>query len=546
MRHVVRHAACKVACNVACTLACIVACIVATLLAALATTSAACAHASLLRSDPADRAVLAQPPTELQLTFNEAVSPLVLRLVRPTGEINDVQAGTGSNGSVIVVPITGGLAQGTHLLSWRVMSADGHPVGGALTFSVAQPSAAPLSAVSAELPLLGAIWLARLLLYVGCLFGVGGACYLAWVAGAPPSTAMRRFCLAALMCGLAAAFISMGLQGVDALGQSLTSLANPAAWRAGLSSSYGLTLCVVTVALVVGSAALSRNRTRGRWFSACALLLLGTALACSGHAATAAPQYLTRPAVFIHAVCVTVWLGALVPLAAGLRMNRAEGELSRFSRLIPWPVLALVLSGAALIVVQVPTINALWTTSYGLILSAKVLALAFLFALAALNRRLTPRVIGGDKRAQERVGKSIRAELVLSLVILALVASWRFTPPPRSLLAAQAQPVRVHIHAERAMADLQIEASADGTRTFTFNVLDGKFEPLAAKEVSLVLAKPKAGLEPLRLPAVHVEEAVWRVRDVRLPQAGRWRLGVEILVNDFEKISIEDEVELPR
>jgi copper transport protein len=40
-----------------------------------------------------------------------------------------------------------------------------------------------------------------------------------------------------------------------------------------------------------------------------ALLGVGFALALSGHASNAAPQWLTRPSVFVHVVCVTFWVG---------------------------------------------------------------------------------------------------------------------------------------------------------------------------------------------------------------------------------------------
>jgi len=33
---------------------------------------------------------------------------------------------------------------------------------------------------------------------------------------------------------------------------------------------------------------------------------------------------------------------------------------------------------------------------------------------------------------------------------------------------------------------------------------------------------------------------------VALPAIGRWQVRVEILVNDFEKVSIEDEIDMPR
>ena len=54
-----------------------------------------CAHAALLSSDPADGAVLVTAPSAITLTFNEPVSPLVLRLVGAGGhalELSDVKA----------------------------------------------------------------------------------------------------------------------------------------------------------------------------------------------------------------------------------------------------------------------------------------------------------------------------------------------------------------------------------------------------------------------------------------------------------------------
>jgi copper transport protein len=98
------------------------------------------AHASLIRSEQSDRAVVPQQPATLKLTFNEPVSPVVLRLIGPTGEtiaLKDILMA----GDALVATLPSILPQGTYLVSWRVISLDGHPVGGALTFSVGAPSA---------------------------------------------------------------------------------------------------------------------------------------------------------------------------------------------------------------------------------------------------------------------------------------------------------------------------------------------------------------------------------------------------------------------
>jgi copper transport protein len=270
---------------------------------------------------------------------------------------------------------------------------------------------------------------------------------------------------------------------------------------------------------------------------------VGVALAASGHAATTGPELVTRPAVFLHGISVAIWVGALLPLAAALHAGGGGPELARFSKAIPLPLAALIASGLLLAVIQVRQVDALWTTSYGLILSGKLVAVGALLALAATNRWLTPRATAGDASVAGRLARSIRAEVVVVVVILGLVASWRFTPPPRSLLAAAAQPVHVHIHADKAMADLQIAALGADGRQITISLLDGEFRSLAAKEVLLVLSKPEAGIEPLRLAAMPVD-ATWRIDGVRLPSAGRWHARVEILVNDFEKIAVEDDIDL--
>jgi len=174
-------------------------------------------------------------------------------------------------------------------------------------------------------------------------------------------------------------------------------------------------------------------------------------------------------------------------------------------------------------------------------------AVLVLIALAAVNRyALTPRIVARDGIAARRLVRSISVEILLVVVVLGLVATWRFTPPPRSLLAAAEAPVHIHIHSDKAMADLTVESAGVAGRRIAVTVLDGQFAPLPAKEVTLLLAKPEAGIEPLRMPATQVEGARWRIDHVQLPALGSWHVRVEILVSDFEKITLEDKIGFSR
>ena len=94
------------------------------------------------------------------------------------------------------------------------------------------------------------------------------------------------------------------------------------------------------------------------------------------------------------------------------------------------------------------------------------------------------------------------------------------------------------------MADVRFEPARAGSRTVTVAVWDGSFAPLPAKEVTLVLVRPDAGIEPLRAAATYVADSSWRIEGLTIPMAGRWRVRVEILIDDFEKLSIDDDVDL--
>ena len=518
------------------------------LLVLLALAQAAWGHASLVGSEPADRAVVAQPPPVVTLVFNEPVSPLALRLVGPDGRPSDLRAATAVDRSLTITMPTG-LVRGTHLLSWRVISADGHPVGGALTFSVIEPSAEPpmLPQPDPDRPLQGAIWLGKLMLYVGLTFGVGGAFYAAWIARGPlPGKALTCVILA-LECGLAAAVISVGLQGADAQGLPLSEIRRTALWATGIATSFGATACLAAGAFVLALWALYA-RSHTRVLASLALAAAGAALAASGHAASAAPQLLMRPALFLHGVSVMFWVGALLPLLLALGAKDARvAELMRFSRAIPLAVAVLVVSGIGLAVVQLGALDALWTTSYGLVLTGKLCAVLVLLALGGLNRyALTPHVVAGDPNAATRLVTSIKLEIAIVAVVLGLVAMWRFTPPPRAALAVAASPVQVHLHAAAAMADLRFEPVSAGTRTVVIALWNGNFAPLAAKAVTLVLSRPDAAIEPLHMQAAHVGETTWRIESLAVPLRGRWRVAVEILVDDFEKRTVRDDVDFPR
>lgn len=517
--------------------------ILVALTAWLALTAAAAAHASLWSTEPAGGAMVEVAPTTFSLSFSEPVSPLRLQLIAPDGSATAL-TGYELRDQTVIIEAPDEIGNGTHVLTWRVVSADGHPVGGSVVFSVGEPSASPPPAIEVEDPSVAtALWLSKIALYVGLFIGVGGA--LAIVALFPTSHPAWRAIAAALAVGMVGTILSAGLQGLDALGAPLGLIADPTMWSTGMATSYGWTVIGATAAMVAAGLSLAINaRIPALIFASLALVGAGAALAASGHASAAAPQWLTRPAVFVHAVTIALWAGALIPLAAAFRSGTPDAlvALRRFSSAIPLALILLISAGIALAIVQVETPSALLSTSYGRILSAKLGLVAMLLVLAAWNRwRLTARAASNDA-AKRSLVRSIAAETVIVLVILALAAGWRFTPPPRALAEAAAQPASIHIHTADAMADLVVTPGRVGVVDVSAIIMTGDFGPLEAKEVTFVFANPTAGIEPFRRAATRPGDGSWRADGVMLPLPGAWSVRIDILVSDFELIRLNGEI----
>jgi len=496
------------------------------------------AHASLAASEPRDGAVLTEAPKRVELHFNEKVTAGAVHLIDATGKLrNDAAADAKDDAITVTVPPD--WPQGTSILSYRVISADGHPVAGSVTFSVGAPTAtrAPDNTGGGINVL---IWLARIGLYLGLFAGIGGTFFVRWIAR---EEAASPVIFAALLTGMLSAVASLGLQGLDVLGLPLSSLAVATPWTIALGTSLGPSLLIAITAFGLAVAAMRSTRA-GRALSAVALSGVGLALAASGHAATAPPQMLTRPAMFLHGVGVAFWLGALAPLVAILwsRKSAALPIVHRFSTSAMPVVAILALAGLVLATVQLESFGALVTTRYGIILSIKLGLVAVLLGLAALNRfRLTP-ALASDSNAAKLLSRSILLECAVAFAILAVVAGWRFTPPPRSLVPDA--PLAVHIHTDKAMFQVLISPGRVGTDSFVLQLMNSDGSLLHAKEATLTLSIPSRGIEEIERPGVLGTDGFWHVTNVPLSVAGRWHMRIDALVTDFEKITLEDDFEV--
>jgi copper transport protein len=498
----------------------------AILLVFLALSGEATAHAMLQSSSPADGAVLDGSPARIALRFNEPVVPVALRVVDAAGRTLHGPDGARTEGDAgVELDLPAPLANGRYVVSYRVVSADTHPVAGSIVFSVGTGTGDVQ--VDDGDPALDAFWaktskanrfVRDLLLAVGC----GGLFFLVWLAPPGSRVARRAFTVAGALAAVAT-LTGVGISGARvALAPGLFDLS---VWRIGAATSAGISALTILTGI-----ALVLSGRRIATVAGLVAMAVGTAL--TGHAATGTPRWLVPGAQALHSLCAIVWIGAFVPLLLGCvrwtgdEVARVAG---RFSPVGIACVAGIALSGMALAATRIHFPEALWSSEYGLLIAIKIAAFAMMLALAADNRFRALHASRG------RFARNVALELALALVILSTTAILTHTPP-----SAHGE------HAGHAVSERNgpsVALSRDGQVLFVEidgTVLNVHFADAAGKaidpmEVAVELSSPASGIAGLTRPARRMGPGHYRIDETSLSIPGVWQIGIGALVTDFRR-----------
>lgn len=513
------------------------------LLGAAALAGPATAHANLVSTDPAPGQVLESPPEMITLTFDETVTLSAdgARLYDASGAMVDAEAR--SVDRVVTVRPPQEMTEGTYVLTYRVISADSHPIAGSLSFSVGAPSEDVLApAVDATDDgvqiLLGVV---QGISYLALFLAVGLAIFASGLLPPGSGTERLRLRLHGLLRTAAIAAVSgfVVLVPVGALyrqGLSLSGLATALPWT-GWVSVDGLVALLVTLGL--GLAVRVRDLVGA---VGGAVLALGS-LPLVGHTRSYGPTWLVVVADVAHVAAAAIWFGGLVGLALSLpalagRDRLTAVTLGRFSLLAGGLLAVVAAAGTVLGWRILGSWQALAATTYGLVLLGKVALVAVVVAVAAWNRyRLLPTVLEADgfrprRAAAVRLRNAVRGETALLVVVLFATGFLVNQVPrevqspaeaPRDTLVAVADEVKVvaHLHPGRV-----------GRNTVVVQVqgLAGNpLEPFAAPTVSMSSAEVDLGSRPVRNVASGTYEAEFVV-----PAPGDWRIEVSIRTSEFD------------
>ncbi|MGH3933822.1 MAG: copper resistance CopC family protein [Pseudonocardiaceae bacterium] len=120
-------------------------------LALLIDASPSAAHNELIASDPPDGALVATSPALVSLTFNLPVQPGFSTVTVTGPEGDQWQAGQlAEAGAIVSAPVRPLGPAGQYTIAYQVLSADGHPVRGAVRFTLTNPGPGTAAAAPAQ------------------------------------------------------------------------------------------------------------------------------------------------------------------------------------------------------------------------------------------------------------------------------------------------------------------------------------------------------------------------------------------------------------
>ncbi len=560
------------------------------------------AHATVEETVPVRGAQLDRAPERVTFYFSEPVEAAfgAVRVYDEQGARVDRGSAVhpGGRGDEVAVALRPGVGDGTYTATFRVVSADSHPVAGGFVFSVGE-GGAPAAALD-ELIDAGrvgpitevAFGIVRGLSYLALALAAGGAAFLAavwrpalreragWGEGwleASEAFARRARSIALVAVGLGISMSALGIvfQGAVASGGTFWQALDPSVIGDVVDTRFGtvwllrLTGWVMAGALIglpfmrlrpavlrpasLGATGLIPAAPAPPAAAASlvvVLLFLCLTPALAGHASTISPTWLLVPANFLHVVCMAIWVGGIAMLlwalpAATRQLERPErtgllaAAVNRFSTIALFAVAGLVASGTIQAIVEIDSLADLVDTAFGRAVLIKIGLVVTLIALGAWNRqRIRPRLAAFDASgaAPGQAGVALRRTIRAELVLM--VAALGVTAALVSYQPAGAQtgPFSAGERLGPARLELTVDPARAGANEIHAYLFDRRTGAQfgRVKELTVTARLLSRKIGPLRLEAERAGPGHYVIRNAALAPSGDWRLELSARVSKFD------------
>jgi copper transport protein len=567
--------------------------------------AAAGAHARLDGTSPQRGTTVAREPSQVVFRFDEPVEA-TFGAVR----VYDARGGRVDDGRIVRpnrdqravgTALKGGLADGTYTATYRVISADGHPVSGGFTFSIGHAGAAPAKGVA---DLIGAsntgtvtevaFGATKALGYLAIALVLGGLGFLALVwrpalartaeddeAWARAASGFGRRGLTLMSVGLALGVLTSAaglvLQGAMAAGSSAWAAMDPTIVRevAGTHAGLGWALrladwavLAVVLGVVAARAAVATPAGPSRAvvgivapaaagaasLVAAPALFLAVTPALSGHASTQHPTWALFPLDVVHVLAMSAWLGGLVALLVCVpaatraleapdRTRLLAGVLTRFSAVALIAVGALAATGVTQAILEVRHLDALTSTGYGRAVLAKVALLLALIGLGAVNRRrIVPALqrLAAAAAAPGGPGRALRMTLRWEVVlVLAVLGVTGALTGYAPPTSAEEGPQSVSKRMGPLDLELAVDPAAVGVNELHVYLFRARDgTPFkGTKELTVRLRQPSKGIGPIDAHLRSGGPGHYLADALTLSPGGTWEVEVTDRVSEFDEYS---------
>jgi copper transport protein len=522
----------------------------------------AAAHAELEATVPARGAMVMTPPRDVEFRFDEPVEATLgaVHVFDAKGErVEDGgvfhPAGAGRR---VAVKLPAGLPKGGYTATYRVISADSHPVSGGFSFTVGHEEAAVrsvdalLSGTGAGPVTSTALGVARGVQYAAIALAVGVLLFLAlcWRPVAPAAAAQaaladrtRTLLIGAGVAGVVTAVAGVLLQGAVAQGSSLWSALKPSVAGDVLGTKFGTWW---GLAALVWLAVLALAR-RPAWL-ALPLGLLCLLPSLSGHPSVESPTWLMWPSNVVHVVAISGWIGGLAVMVLALRTATATvpadergpllaATVGRFSAWAGVAVALVLATGIAQSLAAIDAWSELVHTAYGRSVAIKLGLFAILLGFGFVNRtRILPalRATTTPGRAGVLLRRSLRLELATAVVVLGVTGALATYPPAD---ASNSGPVSVSAMIGPARMEATVDPARVGANEVHLYLFDRRSGAQwdQAKELTAMADLPSKGIEHLPVMLHRGGPGHFIGSGVAFGVAGDWRIHVAARVSDFDQ-----------
>jgi copper transport protein len=508
----------------------------------------ASAHAQLEHTSPASGAVWRVSPTLVTLTFGETVGVASDDVQVYDDALHRVDqrdaAHVDGRGDTVGVRLRPHLHDGTYSVTWRVISADSHPVSGGFTFSVGHPTrvVGKVGTLGGGSRLVGVLLGAmRFLGYLGLVGGIGVLAFAGVWPALRRDRGSRRLVAAGVVAGAVSAVGIFLLQAPYGQGEGISRAVDGGLLSGVAHSHFGkVVLARLALWLALGAAAAVALRgRRAGWLALPLAAGLIVTWPLAGHGDTGGQVPLSIVSESVHVAAVSVWMGGLLALVLRLLPGAdpiAFDVLPRFSRIALWCVGLLLVTGLYQAWREIGlSWTALVTTTYGRLVAAKILGVVALIGLGAFARWSLGWVRRGEAsddelQARRRVVRwhlrnSLLFELEIGVAVLVFTSIL-----VNSIPATEAADYSLHrtLRADGIQVQVVVDQARVGTDDVTLTVLTPSGDAQRISQATGSLSLPARGIAQLPVSFDVKGQTNVAAATVTIPVSGQWRLAFDV------------------